>query len=69
MKRRDFFKTAAPLGFYPILAGSLPIRTLAATSPFSLNPCDVTDRSVVIIYLNGGNDIINTVVPLNQLSQ
>ena len=67
MKRRDFFKTAAPLGFYPILAGGLPVRSLAATSPFAIGPCDVTDRSLVIIYLNGGNDIINTLVPLNQL--
>ncbi|HFA50407.1 MAG TPA: DUF1501 domain-containing protein [Bacteroidetes bacterium] len=69
MKRRDFFKTAAPLGLYPILAGSLPVKTLAATSPFMLGPCDVTDRSLVVIYLNGGNDIINTIVPLNQLSE
>ena len=69
MKRRQFLKTSAPLGFFPMLAGSLPFRTLAATSPFVFNPCDVTDRAMVIIYLNGGNDIMNTIVPLNQLSQ
>lgn len=32
------------------------------------NPCNVTDRSVVVIYLNGGNDIFNTTVPLNQFT-
>ncbi len=69
MKRRDFFRTAAPLGLYPVLSGSLPMRTLAATSPFLFDPCDVTDRSMVIIFLNGGNDIMNTLVPLNQLSE
>lgn len=50
------------------MAGGLPLRGLAATSPFTLNPCDVTDRSVVIIFLNGANDIFNTAVPLNQFS-
>ncbi len=68
MKRRSFLKTSAPLGLLPLFGAGLPIRSLAATSPFLFNPCDVTDRSVVIIFLNGGNDIINTTVPLNQLS-
>ena len=57
------------MGFYPLVAGGLPVRSLAATSPFYLNPCEVTDRSMVIIFLNGGNDIINTTVPLNQMSE
>ncbi len=56
------------MGLVPLFAGALPIRALSATHPFYLNPCDVTDRSVVIIFLNGGNDIINTAVPLDQLS-
>ncbi|MEZ4957559.1 MAG: DUF1501 domain-containing protein [Saprospiraceae bacterium] len=68
MKRRSFLKTSAPLGLLPLFGAGLPIRSLASTSPFLLNPCDVTDRSVVIIFLNGGNDIINTAVPLDQLS-
>ncbi len=69
MKRRQFLKASAPLGFLPVIAGSLPVRTLAATSPFVFNPCEVTDRTMVIIYLNGGNDIMNTLVPLNQLAE
>lgn len=68
MNRRQFFKTAAPLGLYPIFAGNFPIKALAATSPCLTNPCDVTDRSMVVIFLNGGNDIVNTMVPLDQLS-
>jgi uncharacterized protein (DUF1501 family) len=68
MNRRTFFKTTAPLGLYPLFAGGLPIRSLAATSPFLFNPCDVTERSMVIIFLNGGNDIINTCVPIDQMS-
>lgn len=68
MNRRNFFKTAAPLGIMPLMTSGLPIRSMSATSPYWLNPCNVTDRSVVVIYLNGGNDIFNTTVPLNQFS-
>jgi uncharacterized protein (DUF1501 family) len=68
MNRRDFFKLSAPLGIVPILSGGLPIRSLSATSPLWFNPCNPTDRSVVIVYLNGGNDIFNTTIPLNQMS-
>ncbi len=69
MNRRNFLKTAAPLSIMPLFSGGLPVRSLAATSPYWLNPCNVTDRSVVIVYLNGGNDIFNTTVPLDQFSQ
>lgn len=68
MKRRDFLKTSLPLGLFPLVSGILPIQSVAATSAFMVNPCQVTDRSMVIIYLNGGNDIVNTTVPLNQFS-
>ena len=53
---------------YPLLAGALPLRGLASSTPFLPNPCEVTDRSVVIIFLNGANDIFNTAVPLSQFS-
>ncbi len=68
MNRRQFFQKTIPLGLYPLVAGSLPISSLAATSPLTINPCNVTDRSMVVIYLGGGNDIINTAIPLNQMS-
>jgi uncharacterized protein (DUF1501 family) len=68
MKRRDFLKLGSTLGILPLLSNGLPIRSLAATSPMWFNPCNPTDRSVVVIYLNGGNDIFNTAVPLNQFS-
>lgn len=68
MKRRKFLKLGSTLGIVPLLAKGLPIRSLAATSPTWFNPCNPTDRSVVVIYLNGGNDIFNTTVPLNQFS-
>lgn len=68
MKRRDFLKLSAPFGLMPILPKGLPINGLAATSPLLNNPCNVTDRCIVFVYLNGGNDIFNTTVPLNQFT-
>lgn len=68
MKRRKFLKLGSALGIVPLLSKGLPIHSLAATSPAWLNNCNPTDRSVVVIYLNGGNDIFNTTVPLNQFS-
>ena len=69
MNRRRFLKNTATLGIVPLLGSGLPIKSLAASTPLLPNPCDVTDRSVVIVYLNGGNDIFNTTVPLDQLSE
>ena len=68
MDRRKFIQQSASLGLFPLVVNGMPFQSLASTTPFNLNPCDVTDRSVVIIFLNGGNDIINTAVPLNQFS-
>ena len=68
MKRRNFLKTSASLGFYPLAASSLPLGGVSITSPFLMNPCNVTDRSLVLIFLNGANDIVNTTVALDQLS-
>ncbi len=68
MNRRNFFKTTIPLGLYPMMVGGLPFRSIAATSPFMVGPCEPTDRSMVVIFLNGGNDFVNTAVPLNQMS-
>lgn len=69
MKRRKFLQNSAAFGLFPLVGGALPFRSIAATTPFAINPCEVTDRSVVIIFLNGGNDIFNTVVPLNQMDE
>ncbi len=68
MKRRKFLKIGSALGILPLVSKGLPVHSLAATSPAWFNPCNPTDRSLVVIYLNGGNDIFNTTVPLNQFA-
>ena len=69
MNRRQFIKNAAPFGMMPLLGAGLPLKAVSATSPYLWNPCDVTDRCIVIIYLGGGNDIFNTNIPLDQYSE
>ena len=69
MDRRKFIKQSASLGLLPLALQGMPFRTAAATSPFYINSCGLADRSVVIIFLNGANDIFNTTVPLNQFAE
>lgn len=67
MKRRDFIKKSAAGIVMPTMFGSVGVRALA-NSPMlaALNSATDTDKVLVLIYLNGGNDGLNTVVPLDQ---
>ena len=68
MKRRNFLKIFPAAGVSPFVVNGFPMR------PFSnskiarlLNSCDgVDDRILVLIQLKGGNDGINTIIPIAQ---
>jgi uncharacterized protein (DUF1501 family) len=71
MKRRDFLSAASAMmvpvmldgfGVKSMAKGSALVRSLKQTS--ALN----NDRVLVIIYLGGGNDGLNTVIPLEHYS-
>jgi uncharacterized protein (DUF1501 family) len=68
MKRRDFIKASAPLAVVPFFSGKL----LAAAMPSSIldtalvNMSAADDRILVIVQISGGNDGLNTVLPLDQ---
>ncbi len=71
MKRRDFLKYTTGAVAIPALLGGMSVKTLAA-SPFIAAAADLateTDRILVLIYLYGGNDGLNTVIPIDKYDQ
>ena len=62
MERRKFIK----LGTAASAATLMPFEVSAILESAGLKNCDFTNRKLVLINLNGGNDGLNTVVPLNQ---
>lgn len=67
MKRRDFLYHTFAGAIAPVFLGGIGFRPMSA-SVLPTMTCDYTDRVLVIIYLAGANDIINSAVPLNQFS-
>ena len=71
MNRRDFIAATSSF-LVPVLVDGFGVKAFGANSPLvqSLLKTDALakDRVLVIIYLNGGNDGLNTVIPLDQYS-
>ena len=70
MKRRDFLKGAVPASALPFLISGFSVKAYGR-SPFLdalVASATATDRVLVLVQLNGGNDGLNTVIPLDQYS-
>jgi uncharacterized protein (DUF1501 family) len=71
MKRRDFIKRSAPAAaILPGLINGFAVRAFSAANPKFLPflpPVD-TDHVLVIVQLTGGNDGLNTVIPISNYS-
>ncbi len=66
MKRRQFIKTLSHSSIgLPLMVNGLAVSPLAQSRLFSSLSSD-TDRVLVLIRLNGGNDGLNTFVPIDQ---
>ncbi|MCW3124902.1 MAG: hypothetical protein JWO03_560 [Bacteroidetes bacterium] len=69
MKRRDFIKTA-PLAALPVVLSGMSIQALGASPMLAALAASAAanDHVLVIIQVVGGNDGLNTVIPLDQYS-
>ena len=68
MKRRDFFKYTVPPAFATTMLGKIPLRSMGMESPLVralMNTYEDTDHVLVLVQLNGGNDGLNTIVPID----
>ena len=67
MKRRDFLSTTVPATVLPAILNGFSLKTFGAGSPLMqlLGGSPVSDHVLVIIQLSGGNDGLNTVIPVD----
>lgn len=70
MKRKDFLRNTIPAAILPSLVDGMSFKVLGDNPLMAamLNAYVETDRVLVIIQLNGGNDGLNMVIPVDQYS-
>jgi len=66
MNRRNFLKNAA-FSTAPMFLNSMPLGVFASPKMLEAFSCTPDDRSMVVIHLNGANDGLNNLIPLNQM--
>lgn len=68
MKRRQFLRKSATAASVPFLLGGIPLSALGRNPALEALTAGAEDRVLVLIQLNGGNDGLNTVIPIDQYS-
>ncbi|TAE51791.1 MAG: DUF1501 domain-containing protein, partial [Bacteroidetes bacterium] len=68
MKRRQFIKRSTAAATLPILLGGFSIHAFGRNPKLAMmtNLTTETDHVLVLVQLNGGNDGLNTILPLDQ---
>lgn len=67
MRRRDFLKKIPIAAGASLTLNSIPVSTLAEKGPFlRLAQSSTNDRVLIILQLHGGNDGLNTIIPVDQ---
>lgn len=65
MKRRQFIKKAGTAASLPIFLNGMQLAAIQKSSLFNFIDPD-SDRVLVLIQMNGGNDGLNTIIPRDQ---
>lgn len=68
MKRRTFLHTTSAAVSLPILLNGMNVSAVSQSTLFNAMNLE-SDRALVLIQLNGGNDGLNTLIPLDQYDQ
>ena len=68
MKRKNFLKGTVSAATLPLLLNNLSLRAFGAGSLFhsAVQKAEKEDRCLIIIHLDGGNDGLSTIIPLDQ---
>ncbi|MFN7119310.1 MAG: DUF1501 domain-containing protein [Saprospiraceae bacterium] len=67
MKRRNFIKSAGTAMSIPLFLKGMPLAAMPKSSIFNFMDPN-SDRVLVIIQMNGGNDGLNMIIPRDQYS-
>ncbi len=69
MKRRDFLKNM-PVALLPSIVGGVSMKAYGSNPMLDAMTAGLieTDRVLVIVQMSGGNDGLNTIIPLDQYS-
>jgi uncharacterized protein (DUF1501 family) len=68
VKRKEFLKITIPATVLPVVLNGFSLKSFGATSPleYMLQAAPDNDRVLVIIQLQGGNDGLNMVIPIDR---
>lgn len=70
MKRRQFIRNLTYAGTAGLTLGGFPVNILAGNSGFKKLAMDSdNDKVLVFIQLHGGNDALNTIIPVSQYNE
>src|ERR1700733_11119735 len=68
MKRRSFLQKLS-LAAIPITLGGVPIKLMADNSLTRMAAQSTNDRVLIILQMLGGNDGLNTIIPVTNYDQ
>jgi uncharacterized protein (DUF1501 family) len=71
MKRRQFLKYTVPAAAATAVIGNIPVRAMGMESPLIQSLMGMTtdtDHVLVLVQMNGGNDGMNMVIPIDNYS-